>query len=197
METKELWHQPNHLTNNTNLKYKLKLQLWRIVDSLLFKTSLHPFSGWRCFLLRMFGAKIGKGCYISPKANIFLPWNLEMGNFSSIDDYAFIKPRTKIIIGDYVSIANFVHIIPAGHNVRSRHFDSDVAPVVINHSAFIGADTFISKGVTIGQFSVIGARSTVMKSIPENSIAFGSPCKVQCERIPQEEYDKYRYHYIG
>ena len=197
MDNKELWHQPNYTTSNTSLKYKIKLQLWRIVDPLLFKTSLHPFNGWRCFLLRLFGAKIGKGCYISPKSDIFLPWNLEIGNFVSIDDHAYIKPRTKITIGDYVSIATFVHIIPGGHNVRSRHFDSDLAPVVIEHSAFIGADTFISKGVTIGQFSVIGARSTVMKSIPENSIAFGNPCKVQCERIPQEEYEKYRYHYIG
>lgn len=125
-----------------------------------------------------------------------MPWNLEVGNFSSIDDYVFIKSTTKVIIEDYVSIAIFVHIVPDGHNVRSRYFDSERAAIKMGNGVFIGADTYISKGVTIGQMSVIGAKSVVLKDIPENSIAFGTPCQVKSERIPIEEYKKYRYHYI-
>ena len=193
---KELWYQRNQKTQNVTKSYKIKLQIWRCIDTLLFKTSLNPLSCWRIFLLRLFGAKIGKGCYISPKCTIFIPWNFEMGNFSSIDDYAYIKSRAKITIGDYVSIANFVHIIPGGHNVRSRHFDSDLAPVNIGNGAFIGADSYISKGVTIGEMSVIGVRSVVLKNIPTNTIAFGNPCQIKGERIPEEEYKMYRYNYI-
>lgn len=194
---KELWYQRNKMTENFTRNEKIKLQIWRCVDALLFKTSLKILSKWRIFLLRLFGAQIGKGCYISPKATIYIPWNFEMGNFCSIDDYAFIKPRVKIKIGDYVSIATFVHIIPGGHNVRTRGFESDLAPIVVGNGVFIGADSYISKGVNIGQMAVIGARSTVLKDIPENSIAFGSPCQVKSERIPQEEYKKYRYNYIN
>ena len=119
---KELWFKRDALTQNVTKGYKIKLLIWRCVDTLLFKTSLNPLSSWRIFLLRSFGAKVGRGCYISPKCTIFIPWNIEIGNFVSIDDYAYIKPRTKIIIGDYVSIANFVHIIPGGHNIRERNF---------------------------------------------------------------------------
>lgn len=193
---KELWYMRTHKTQNVTIKYKLKLQVWRCVDTLFFKTSLNIFSWWRVFLLRLFGAKIGKGCYISPKCTIFIPWNLKMGNYCSIDDYAYIKPMVKITIGDYVSIANFVHIIPGGHDVRSRDFASDLLPISIGNGAFIGADSYISKGVNIGQMAVIGARSVVLKDIPENTIAFGSPCTVKSERIPQNEYLKYRYHYV-
>lgn len=193
---KELWFQRNEKTQNVTKSYKIKLQIWRCIDTLFFKTSLNPLTCWRVFLLKLFGAKIGKGCYISPKCTIFVPWNFEMGNYSSIDDYAYIKSRAKIKIGDYVSIANFVHIIPAGHNVRSRHFDSDTAPVNIKNGAFIGADTYISKGVTIGEMAVIGARSVVFKDIPNNTIAYGSPCQLKDKRIPDEEYKKYRYNYI-
>lgn len=193
---KELWYQRNKMTENFTRNEKIKLQIWRCVDALLFKTSLKILSKWRIFLLRLFGAQIGKGCYVSPKATIYIPWNFEMGNFCSIDDYAFIKPRVKIKIGDYVSISTFVHIIPGGHNVRTRGFESDLAPIVIGNGAFIGSDSYISKGVNIGQMAVIGARSTVLKDIPENCIAFGSPCQVKSERIPQEEYKKYRYSYI-
>lgn len=192
---KELWFKRDFKTQNVTKGYKIKLLIWRCVDTLLFKTSLNSFSEWRVFLLRCFGAKIGKGCYISPKCTIFIPWNIKIGNFVSIDDYAYIKPRTKIYIGDYVSIANFVHIIPGGHNVRARNFASDLAPIYIGHGAFIGADSYIGKGVHIGQMAVIGARSTVLKDIPENVIAFGSPCQIKGERIPAEEYKQYRYHY--
>lgn len=192
---KELWFKPDGKTHNTDKAYKIKLQLWRCIDTLLFKTSLNVLSCWRIFLLRMFGAKIGKGCYISPRCTIFIPWNIEIGNFVSIDDYAYIKPRTKITIGDYVSIANFVHIIPGGHDVRSRNLASDLKPVTIGNGAFIGADAYIGKGVTIGQMAVIGARSLVLKDIPENTIAYGSPCEPHSERLPREMYERYRYHY--
>lgn len=193
---KELWYMRTHKTQNVTIKYKLKLQVWRCVDTLFFKTSLNIFSCWRVFLLRLFGAKIGKGCYISPLARIYMPWNLTIGNFSSIDDYTFIKSTEKVLIGDYVSISNFVHIITGGHDVRQRNFASQRSPIVIENGVFIGADSYISKGVNIGQMAVIGARSVVLKDIPENTIAFGSPCQIKGERIPEEEYKMYRYNYI-
>lgn len=193
---KDLWFVRDAKTQNMTRSYKVKLLVWRCVDTLLFKTSLKPLTCWRVFLLKCFGAKIGRGCYISPKSTIFIPWNIEIGNFVSIDDYAYIKPRTKICIGDYVSISNFVHIIPGGHDVRSRNFASNLSPIHIGNGAFIGADSYIGKGVTIGQMAVIGARSVVLKDVPENTIAFGAPCQVRGERIPEEEYKKFRYNYI-
>lgn len=193
---KELWFKRDNKTQNVTRSYKIKLQIWRCVDTLFFKTSLNPLSCWRVFLLRLFGAKIGKGCYISPKCTIFIPWNIEIGNFVSIDDYAYIKPRAKITIGDYVSISNFVHIIPGGHDIRARNLASDLLPVTIGNGAFIGADSYIGKGVNIGQMAVIGARSVVLKDVPENVIAFGSPCQVKSARLPEEEYNNYRYNYI-
>lgn len=193
---KDLWYQRNSKTQNITKKQKIRLQIWRCIDTLFFRTSLNIFSFWRIFLLKLFGAKIGKGCYISPLARIYMPWNLIIGNFSSIDDYVFIKSTEKVLIGDYVSISNFVHIITGGHDVRQRNFSSERAPIIIENGVFIGADSYIGKGTTIGQMSVIGARSLVLKNIPENKIAFGNPCQVRSERLPEEEYKKYRYYYV-
>lgn len=52
------------------------------------------------------------------------------------------------------------------------------APIVIEDNVWIGANVTILKGVTIGKNSLIGAGSVVVKSIPENVIAAGNPCKV-------------------
>lgn len=192
MEKKEVWFLPGHGSKMTRAE-KIKFLLWRFVDFWLFQPTLTIFSSWRIFLLRLFGAKIGKGCYISPKAKIFIPWNVEIGNFTSIDDYAFLRSTGKIIIGDYVSIAMYVHIVPGGHDIRSRGFENNATFVKINNGVFLGADSFVGSGVTIGQFAVLGSRAAAYKDLPENSVAIGMPAKVVGERIPKEEYEKYRY----
>lgn len=189
---KELYFKRN--TETTDNANKLKLHLWKFVDQYLFKTSLNCLSFYRVWLLRMFGAKIGKGCYISPRATITRPWDFEMGNISAIDDCCFIIPPVKI--GDYVSIGNNTHLCAGGHDVHSRGFERTPKLITIEDGCFLGADSFVGLGVTIGQFSVLGAHSTTFKDIPENSIALGSPAKVHSERIPQEEYKKYRFNYI-
>lgn len=51
-------------------------------------------------------------------------------------------------------------------------------PIVIEDNVWIGANATILKGVTIGRNSLIGAGSVVVKSIPENVIAAGNPCRV-------------------
>lgn len=192
---KELWFKRDYTTQRLTVCDKIKFQLWRCVDALFFKTSLKVLSCWRVFLLRLFGAEIGKGCYISPKCTIYMPWKVKIGNYVSVDDYVFIKPGVGVRIDDYVSISVFVHIVTDGHDVRSRNFAYISDAVHIGNGAFIGADSYIGKGVSIGQMAVIGARSFVLKDIPENSIAFGSPCVVKSERLPREVYEKYRYDY--
>lgn len=193
MEEKALWFQPTQKSTGETKKEKIKLLVWRIVYALFFRTSLTIFSGWRVFLLRLFGAKIGKGCYFGPKAVIFKPWNLEVGNISSIDDYCNLRSTGKIIIGDYVSLGIGVHILPGGHDIRSRGFENNATFVKIENGCFLGAQSFVGRGVTIGQFSVLGARAVTYKDIPENSVAVGFPAKVISERLPKEEYEKYRY----
>lgn len=192
IEAKELWFIPGVGSAFTK-KQKIKYLVWRCVDALFYQTTLTIFSPWRVFLLRLFGAKIGKGCYFSPKSKVLAPWNIEVGNFSSVDDYAYLRSSGKIIIGDYVSISMYAHILPGGHDIRSRGFESNATFVKIENGAFLGADSFVGRGVTIGQFSVLGSRAAAYKDIPENSVAVGMPAKVIGERIPQEEYIKYRY----
>jgi len=193
---KELYFKRNKKTDGTSKKEKILMLIWRFIDFWMFQPSLTIFSTYRVFLLKLFGAKIGKGCYIGPKVKIYKPWKIIIGNYTSIDDHVTLLSSNKIIIGDYVSIAKFALIIGGGHDIRSRYFENNALPIYIGNGAFIGAASFVGRGVTIGQFSVLGARSLTFKDIPENSIAIGSPAKVKSERIPKEEYQKYRYNYL-
>lgn len=94
-----------------------------------------------------------------------------------------IVARKKITIGNNVLIgANCIIVDNDFHhsNPQIREQDDEIPtkPVVIEDNVFIGFNSFILKGVTIGKNSVIGANSVVFNDIPENSIAIGNPCRV-------------------
>ena len=67
-------------------EYFLRI-IWSIFNP-LFYFSPRSFFAWRSFLLRLFGAKIGKKVHIYPSVKIYLPWNLEIGDFSCIGEWS-------------------------------------------------------------------------------------------------------------
>ena len=169
-----VWLKPSKSTFNK--KTKLKLALWLLVQGTLFRFSPHKFSKFRIVLLNAFGANIKKSCFIHPKANIYMPWNVSMGERSSIDFDVLVYCLGKVVLGDYVSISYKVNINTGTHNHSDPHFELITKEVVINSGAFIGTESYISPGVTIGEMAVIGARSVVTKDMPSEMICFGHPC---------------------
>lgn len=97
----------------------------------------------------------------------------------------------KVTIGDNAQIAPNVSIYTAGHPVhpdsRNSGYEYGI-DVTIGDNVWIGGNTCIMPGVTIGNNVVIGAGSVVTKSLPDNVIAFGNPCKVYRE-ITEEDRD--------
>jgi len=93
-----------------------------------------------------------------------------------------ISAKQKIFIGNDVLVgANVIISDFDWHNINPtmRRMDCvSSAPVVIHDNAFIGVNSIVWKGVTIGKNSVIGANSVVTRDIPDNVIAAGNPCKV-------------------
>ncbi|MEE8429903.1 MAG: acyltransferase, partial [Candidatus Desulfatibia sp.] len=66
---------------------------------------------------------------------------------------------------------------------------AEKAPTRIGSRCYIGPNTIITKGVTIGAGCMIGANSLVQNDIPDNSKAYGTPCKI-ISRFAQAETDQ-------
>ena len=66
------------LPKNFRGRNAFTVQLWWLVHSILFKTSPQFLYGWRVFLLRLFGAKIGKKVIIRPSVKVTYPWKLSI-----------------------------------------------------------------------------------------------------------------------
>ncbi len=118
--------------------------------------------------------------------------NISIGSNVSINMNCTFVDCNRITIGSNVLIASNVQIYTASHPVElsdrltpgwspesEEYFCRTYAlPVIIGDGCWIGGGVIILPGVTIGSGTVIGAGSVVTKSIPDNCVAVGNPCRV-------------------
>ena len=155
------------------------------------KTNGLVFTGGSLFVSRAKNStiSIGRGCRFMSK---------ECGNLIGLNHRCMLSTvdSAKLVIGDRCSFSGVAlrcfGDITLGDNVRvganttiisgDAHQDDPRAgknkPINIEDNVWIGANVMILKGVTIGRNSVVGAGSIVTRSVPENVVAAGNPCKV-------------------
>lgn len=156
--------------------------VWWLVQAIAFPLSLHNFNFFRCWILRLFGAKIGKKVVIRPTARFTYPWKVEIGDHSWIGDNVVFYSIDRIQIGSHCAISQKSYLCTASHDFQDEAFSLITAPIRIGNGAWVATDCFIAPGITIGDNAVIGARSTVFRDIPSQQVAWGSPCNPRYRR---------------
>jgi putative colanic acid biosynthesis acetyltransferase WcaF len=159
------------------------VQLWWIVQGTFFRMSPQFLYGFRNFLLRLFGAKIGKKVIIRPTVRITYPWKVSIGDYSWIGDDVVLYSLGEIEIGKNVVISQKSYICSASHDYLKSDFPIFAKKSTIEDECWLATDVFVSPGITIGEGSVIGSRSSVYKDIPSNKVCVGSSAKIIRERI--------------
>ncbi|EPE2067063.1 sugar O-acetyltransferase [Vibrio vulnificus] len=148
----------------------------------------------RTAILRDLLADVGENCYIEPPLRANWGKHTHLGNNVYANFNLTLVDDTHIYIGNSVMIAPNVTIATAGHPIDPelrRKVAQFNIPVHIKDNVWIGANSVVLPGVTIGENSVIGAGSVVTKDIPANVVAVGNPCRVL---RPIGEHDR-RYFY--
>ncbi len=174
--------QMTYIGTTFSFKNRLGRILWINVSFLLFRLSPRPFHQWRSFLLRCFGAKVGKGVHVYPRTKIWAPWNIEFGDECGIADGVTLYSQGKIYIGKKVVISQGSHLVAGTHDYNQPDFPLVTKPITINDHVWIAAESFIHPGVTLAEGCVIGARSVVTKDMPAWMVCGGHPCKPLKER---------------
>jgi putative colanic acid biosynthesis acetyltransferase WcaF len=159
-----------------SFKNKVGRVLWKMIEKTLFRWSPRPFFGWRRFLLRLFGAKIGKGVHIYPGVMCWAPWNIEVGSHTGIADGVTLYSQDKIVIGSRCVISQGAHLCTGTHDYKTPFYKLITKPIVIKDYCWIAAEAFIHPGVIINEGVVVGARSVVLSALPEWSVCAGNPC---------------------
>jgi len=147
---------------------------WQWVRRLIFTRTPLRWNGLRLWLLRRFGARIDRDCFVHSKAMIDYPWNLTLGEGSMIRHRVLLECMGPIVIGKRTHISQYAHLVSGTHDYRRRDMRIVSRPIRIGDGVWIAADTFIGPGVTIGDRSIIGVRAGVFSDTPANVIAVGS-----------------------
>lgn len=142
-------------------------------------------------ILRALLGGYGKNLWITAPFYVDYGNNIYLGNNCEINLNCTFLDANRIVIGDNALIAPNVQIYTAFHpkNAAERFgapqpdgsfqfCKTQSAPVQIGNNVWIGGGAILMPGVSIGDNVVIGAGSIVTKSIPANTVAYGSPCKV-------------------
>jgi putative colanic acid biosynthesis acetyltransferase WcaF len=161
---------------------KIGRGLWGVVWLLLYRTSPRPFHGWRGFLLRCFGAQIARSAKPYPSATIWAPWNLEMGESSTLGDHVDCYSVAKIRIGAHASVSQRAFLCTATRDIEDPEKPLMTAPIVIADHAWVAAEAYLGPGVTVGEGAVVAARAVAVRDVPPWTIVAGNPARVTRNR---------------
>jgi len=164
--------------NRRAQKYRLGETFRRVlwgVGQWAFRISPRPCFGWRRFVLRCFGARIGREVHLYSSARIYFPWNLELGDWSAVGEEVLIYNLGKVTVGRQTAISHRAHLCAGTHDYSRKELPLLKPPIVIGDEAWICADAFIGPGVTIGRGAVVGARAVVMKDVGALWVVAGNP----------------------
>jgi len=155
---------------------------WEAFRGPLFAWTPRQAWFWRRWMLRLFGAKIGRRVHIHPSVRIAVPWNLQIGDNSAIGDHAILYSLGPICIGRDATVSQGAHLCAGTHDFRKPDMPLLKQPITIGDGAWICADAFVGPNVHVGKMSVVGARAVLVRDVPANVIVAGNPGKVVGER---------------
>jgi len=161
----------------------LKRTLWYFTNVLFFINPLFPFRSPKPALLRLFGAKVGKGVVIQPGVNINFPWKLRIGDHSWIGQRAWLDNLDQLTIGNNVVISQGAMIIQGSHDYKKMDYPTYTKPVVLEDGSWLGAGAIVMLGVTMKSHSVLAAGSMASKDLEAYKVYQGNPAVVVRERI--------------
>lgn len=158
--------------SNIELNHGSKKEDISIGNRFILKGSLHSENGGKI--------KIGDYCYIQSNVVIGAAEYIEIGNYVSISANArIIDNNDHPIQPDDRKIKS--HSLP-GDILRSWKY-AESKPIIIKDNVWIGINSRVIKGVTIGENSIVAANAVVTKDVPENSIVAGNPARIVKTKI--------------
>jgi putative colanic acid biosynthesis acetyltransferase WcaF len=156
--------------------------LWYFVGSPLVQSHWLPISAIKVWLLRSFGAQIGRNVNIKPGVRVKFPWRLSIGDCTWIGEDAWIDNVAAVTIDSHVCISQGVYLCTGNHDWSYPHFQLIPAPIHIQESSWIAAKCLVGPGVTVGRGAVLTLGGVAVKSLEPMTIYTGNPAQAIKQR---------------
>ncbi len=147
-----------------------------------FVSSWLPGSAHRRLLLRLFGARVGKGVAIKPGVRVKFPWKLAVGDYTWIGEDAWIDNLDEVTIGSNCCLSQGAYLCTGSHDWTKPSFDLVTKPIRIENGAWVAARASVAPGVTIGEGAVLAMGSVAVSDLAPWGVYFGVPAARVKER---------------
>lgn len=149
--------------------------LWYFTNALFFINPLFPFRRPKPVLLRLFGAKVGKGVVIHPGVNIKFPWKLVVGDHVWIGQRAWLDNLDQLTIESHVVISQGAKLILGSHDYKKLDYPTLSGPVLLEEGSWVGAGAMVLGGATLRTHAILTAGSVTGKTLRPYTINRGNP----------------------
>ncbi len=149
-----------------------------------------PFSGFKVWLLRRFGAEIGQQVRIKTGVKVKFPWRLTIGDYCWIGEDAWFDNIAPITLEENVCISQNVYLCTGNHDWFDPKFKLTAAPIHIEAGSWIAARASVGAGVTIGKGAVLCLGSVAGRSLEPMTIYAGNPAvpiKKRVKKSPEQK----------
>lgn len=149
--------------------------LWVILEALVLLNPAVTSYGLKRWLLRRFGARIGKGVVIKPGVHVKYPWRLSVGDHSWLGERCWIDNFVEVSIGSNACISQGAYLCTGNHDWSDPAMTRFVRPVTVGDGAWVGAFTRVAPGVTVGANAVVTLGSVLLNDAGADAIYSGNP----------------------
>mgnify|MGYP001624135973 FL=1 len=135
----------------------------------------------REMLMRKILGKVGSSFHIESAFWCDYGYNITIGENFYANHNTVILDCAEVIFGDHVFLGPNCGFYTAGHPLDAERRNAGLEfarPITIGNDVWIGGNTVVLPGVSIGDGTVIGSGSVVTKNIPAGVVAVGNPCRI-------------------
>ncbi|SEW54161.1 WcaF family extracellular polysaccharide biosynthesis acetyltransferase [Chitinophaga arvensicola] len=154
---------------------KWKIAIWYFLNYYILNSAFPWPYALKTRLLRLFGARIGKGFVIKTKVRIKYPWLLQIGDHCWIGESVWIDNLTQVTLGDHVCLSQGALLLTGNHDYKQPDFPYRLGTIHIENGAWIGAMAVVCAGVTCGSHSVLTVNAVAAKDLQPWLIYSGNP----------------------
>ena len=158
-----------------SLGNRIERVLWGLAWLVLARFTPPLLHGWRRLVLRAFGAKVGRGARVHGSVAIWLPRNLELGEYVLIGPGARLYDQGAIAIGAWSVVSQRAHLCASTHRLDDPDFQLECRPIAVGQRCWVAAEAFVGPGVVMGDGSVLAARGALFESTEADGIYRGNP----------------------
>ncbi len=155
---------------------------WFVVQGLLVDSWV-PGSWHRIWLLRCFGARIGRVAVIKSHVRVKFPWRLVAGDHVWIGEGVWIDNLAEIRIGNHCCISQGAYLCTGSHDARRDSFELRTNPIVVGDRVWIGAAARVAPGLTLADGTLLQMGAVLTRSTQQDGIYAGNPAVLIKQRM--------------